>query len=123
MTYVASQILLYAGIPLLAVAALSGFMPARLAPNTPEHAHWRVVHNGGTAGAVQLIALSAVFREGPNPTVFTTIVFSAIALATWAFFVGPLLRALDRERAARRVNLAGAFVAAPAYVLLPAVLV
>jgi len=45
-----------------------------------------------------------------------------VALATWAFFVGPLLRVLGADRGARLVNLAGALVALPSYLALPLLL-
>lgn len=111
-----SSFLLKAGVLLLSVAALIGFMQARTTPSSEAYHHWRVVHNGGTAGAVQLIALAAVWdftgRGGQ-------LIALGVCVATWAFFVGPLLRALGREPWGRKVNLFGALIATPSYLALP----
>src|SRR2546430_967583 len=45
------------GTWLLAIAALPGFVQERHRDVPEEFARWRVVHAGGTAGAVQLLAL------------------------------------------------------------------
>jgi hypothetical protein len=113
-----------AGVLLLAIAALTGFMQAREEPGTHSHTLWRVAHSGGTAGAVQLIALGAVVQRlhsSISDAVVSTIMLGIIA-GTWAFFLGPLLRALGAERTARRINLIGACVAGPSYLALPLVL-
>ncbi len=117
----AERILIVAGVLLLAVSALTGFMQAREVSGTPGHTLWRVAHAGGTAGAVQLIALGAaidrLFSSMPDALVFAVLV--GISAGTWLFFVGPLLRALGAERLANRVNLVGACIAGPAYLALP----
>jgi hypothetical protein len=117
----AERLLMVAGILLLAIAALTGFMQARQEPGTHGHTLWRVAHAGGTAGGVQLIALAAVVERlgSSNSDPLTSIVMVGIAAGTWAFFVGPLLRALGAERTARRINLIGACVAGPSYLALP----
>lgn len=111
-----STLLLDAGVLLLSVAALIGFMQARTTPGTDAYHHWRVVHNGGTAGAVQLIALAAVWSRVGNAG---QLIALGVCVSTWAFFVGPLLRALGREPMGRKVNLFGALVATPSYIGLP----
>jgi hypothetical protein len=112
--------LLAAGILLLTPAALAGFLQAR-AKDADAAARWRVVHAGGTAGAVQLLALAAVWSHFPA-VAWTSAVAIGIAVSTWAFFVGPLARALGKARLASAVNLAGALVALPAYLGLPLLL-
>lgn len=118
------RLTLVAGILLLAIAALTGFMQAREEPGSHGHALWRVAHAGGTAGGVQLIAFAAVVqRLGSSvPDHAVSLIIFGIAAGTWAFFIGPLLRALGMARAARRVNLVGACLAGPAYLALPLVL-
>lgn len=120
----AVDVVLAAGIVLLAVAALTGFMLARVPAHSELHSLWRVVHNGGTAGGVQLIALAVAADKvgitGRDPIVMTILL--GVALATWAFFIGPLCRVLGSPRAARVTNLVGAVVATPAYVGLPLLL-
>ncbi|MEO5770160.1 MAG: hypothetical protein ABIS92_17525, partial [Polyangia bacterium] len=84
--------------------------------------NWRVVHAGGTAGAVQLLALSFVWtrlRGHENAFAFLA---GGIIFSTWAFFIGPLARAVGLPRLARRVNRAGALVAVPSYMALPLIL-
>jgi hypothetical protein len=117
----AARALVSSGIVLLALAALTGFLQARHAPDSPEHALWRVVHTGGTAGAVQLIALGAVLDHfaARLPDLLRVPIVIGVALATWAFFIGPALRAAGAARAGRAVTLFGAVVAGPAYVALP----
>lgn len=113
--------LILAGVLLLSVAALTGFLQARHAAGSPPHVLWRVAHAGGTAGAVQLIALGAALPH-LRPVVsdsLVSVILAAVATGTWAFFLGPLLRASGAERASRWVNLAGAAVAGPAYLALP----
>jgi uncharacterized membrane protein YqhA len=113
--------LITAGVTLLAIAALTGFLQARHAAGSPSHVLWRVAHSGGTAGAVQLIALGAALQH-LRPAItdsLASVILSAVTLGTWAFFIGPLLRASGAERASRVVNLAGACIAGPAYLALP----
>src|SRR5438132_860001 len=65
---VPERILLVCGLTLLAVSALLGFVQHRHRERPDMFARWRVVHNGGTAGAVQLLALGAVWgRLGRSP--------------------------------------------------------
>jgi hypothetical protein len=120
----AVRVLLITGIVLLAVSALTGFLQAREEAGSHAHTLWRVAHAGGTAGAVQLIALGAALvplgTSLPGPALWAIVV--GVAAGTWCFFVGPLLRALGAERAARRVNLLGALIAGPAYLALPLLL-
>ena len=112
--------LLVAGILLLTPSALAGFLQARAKdPATADR--WRVVHAGGTAGAVQLLALAAVWSRFPQGWLALAVGLG-IATATWAFFVGPLARALGKPRLAAAVNLTGALVAGPAYLGLPLLL-
>ena len=63
MPFSPSHVLIVAGMFLLAPAALLGFMQARQTPGSAQHTLWRVAHSGGTAGAVQLLALGAVLVE------------------------------------------------------------
>jgi hypothetical protein len=117
------DVVVAAGIVLLAVAALTGFMVARVPAHSELHALWRVVHNGGTAGGVQLIALGvAADKFGATRDPLTLAILFGVALATWAFFIGPLLRVLGRPGAARVTNAVGAIVATPAYAGLPLLL-
>lgn len=121
MPFSPSHLLIVAGMLLLAPPALLGFMQARQVPGSPEHTLWRVAHSGGTAGGVQLLALGAVL-DRLQPTVGESLVMLIVVglvFATWAFFIGPSLRALGHARAARVINLVGALVAAPAYCALP----
>ena len=115
------HLLASAGIVLLALAALLGFQQARAAPGSDAHGRWRVAHNGGTAGGVQLIALATAWPwlDGAR---FSPVLALGLALSTWAFFVGPTLRALGSERMARRINLVGAAIAVPSYLALPCAL-
>jgi hypothetical protein len=110
--------LLGAGIVLLALAALSGFVQHRMRENAEAFAQWRVVHAGGTAGAVQLLALSAVWnRFGQGPAV--SLLAAGLIAATLAFFLGPLARALDFRRTATVILAVGGLLALPAYLALP----
>lgn len=120
----AERVLIVAGVLLLAIAALTGFMQARAASGSRAHTLWRVAHAGGTAGGVQLIALGAVVDQlhASIPDGVTAIILLGITIGTWAFFVGPLLRAVGAERAANRVNLVGACIAGPSYLALPLLL-
>jgi hypothetical protein len=118
----AARALLTFGTVLLALSALLGFVQYRYRERPEVFAHWRVVHAGGTAGAVQLLALSAVWNRFAESGSRGTFLAAAIILATWAFFLGPLARALGRPRLASAINRTGAVVAFPAYLLLPLVL-
>jgi uncharacterized membrane protein YdcZ (DUF606 family) len=110
--------LLLSGTVLLSVAAFIGFAQHRHREQPEALAHWRVVHVGGTAGAVQLIALSAVWpRLGDGA--WTLGLSAGLIVATWAFFLGPLAQALGRRRAAATINALGAVVALPTYLALP----
>ena len=107
------------GVVLLSISALCGFVQYRYRERPEAFAHWRVVHAGGTAGAVQLIALYAIWGHlGINGT-WATCLSNGLIIATWAFFLGPLARAVGQPRTARIVNSVGAVVAVPAYLLLP----
>ena len=115
-------LLLVAGIALLAASALLGFVQHRHRERPEVFAQWRVVHAGGTAGAVQLLALSAVwghFGRGPG----FTLLAAGLVMATIALFLGPLARALNLRRTAAVLLAAGAAVALPSYLALPLVLV
>jgi hypothetical protein len=81
-------------------------------------ATWRVVHAGGTAGAVQLLALSAVWEALAGHGVLAGCLAAGVALSTWAFFVGPLSQALGYETASTVINRIGAAVALPSYLAL-----
>jgi hypothetical protein len=118
----ASRALLVFGVSLLAVSALLGFAQARTSQNPESFARWRVVHNGGTAGAVQLLALAAVWHRLASGRPWTVVLAWGLIFATWAFFLGPLARALGRPRLASGINILGAVAAVPAYAGLPAVL-
>lgn len=114
---------LIAGIPLLATAALLGFQQARV----PEHdaarrTLWRVVHAGGTTGGVQLLALSAVAHAMAPGSILSWLVAITLTAATWAFFLGPLARAVGHPSVARGINWTGACFAVPGYALLPLLL-
>ena len=113
--------LLVAGVLLLAASALTGFVQQRQRERPEAFARWRVVHAGGTAGAVQLLALSAVWgRFGQGPAAM--LLALGLIVATFAFFLGPLARALDWRRTTSELLLAGALVALPTYLALPIVL-
>ena len=115
----ATRALLASGTVLLAIAALLGFVQERYRDRPDRFAGWRVVHAGGTAGAVQLLALAAIWQRLTTPGAFSLALAWTLIAVAWAFFLGPLARVLDRPRLARAVNLAGAFLAIPAYVALP----
>ena len=108
-----------AGILLLAIAALLGFVQERRRHQPESFAQWRVVHAGGTAGAVQLLALAAVWPRVSPAGVWTEVLAWGLIVVAWAFFLGPAARALGRHWVARVVNLAGAVVALPSYLALP----
>jgi len=117
----AEKALLVAGVLLLGLSALTGFVQHGHRESADVFARWRVVHSGGTAGAVQLLALSAVWsRFGPG--LAANLLAGGLIAATLAFFLGPLARALDWPRATRVVLLLGSLVALPTYLALPVVL-
>jgi hypothetical protein len=116
-----SRVLLSSGVILLSISALLGFVQERHRDSPEAFARWRVVHAGGGAGAVQLIAFAAVWNQFAV-TGWRTILPAGLVFASWAFFIGPLARAMNLPRVSRWVNLAGAIVAIPTYVLLPALL-
>jgi hypothetical protein len=106
---------------LLSITALLGFVQERHRESPEAFARWRVVHAGGAAGAVQLIALAAVWHQFAA-TGWQTSVALGLVWASWAFFLGPLARAMDLPRVSQWVNIAGAIVALPTYIFLPALL-
>ena len=115
--------LLIFGTVLLSISAVLGFVQYRHRERPDTFALWRVVHAGGTAGAVQLLALSAIWeRFGPKGA-WVTFLVAGLIFATWAFFLGPLARALGWPRTANVINSVGAVVALPAYLALPVILV
>jgi hypothetical protein len=113
--------LLVFGTLLLAIAALLGFVQERHRGSPDSFARWRVVHAGGTAGGVQLIAFAAVWQR-LQPNLWTVALASGLIVAAWAFFIGPLARATGWPRLAVVVNRVGALVALPSYLALPAIL-
>jgi hypothetical protein len=113
--------MLASGVILLSISALLGFIQERHRDSPEAFARWRVVHAGGGAGAVQLIALAAVWTQFAV-TGWRAILPLGLVFASWAFFLGPLARAMDYPRLSRWVNTAGAVIALPTYVLLPALL-
>jgi predicted nucleic acid-binding Zn ribbon protein len=114
--------LVVAGTLLLTVSALVGFVQERYREEPAASARWRVVHAGGTAGAVQLLALAAVWQRFLARGPWTALVAVGLIFSTWAFFVGPLARATGHGRVARSINGVGALVAFPAYLALPLLL-
>jgi hypothetical protein len=117
-----ARALIVSGVLLLTVSALLGFVQERHRHSPDAFAAWRVVHAGGAAGAVQLLALAAIWEASTAGHDWTTVLAWALIIAAWAFFIGPLARALGHRRLASWVNGAGAVVALPAYVALPAIL-
>ena len=113
--------LLVSGILLLAVSALLGFVQERHRNSPEKFAQWRVVHAGGSAGAVQLLAFAAVWDRFGQHGWNAALAWGLIA-ASWAFFLGPLSRAIDQPSVARWINYLGAIVAFPTYLLLPTLL-
>jgi hypothetical protein len=113
-----ARLLLASGTVLLSFAALLGFMQHRHRRNAAVSATWRVVHAGGTAGAVQLLALSAVWEALAGHGDLAACLAAGVAVSTWAFFVGPLSKALGYETASTMINRFGAAVAVPSYLAL-----
>ena len=115
---VSARFLLVSGTILLSFAALLGFMQHRHRENAALFATWRLVHAGGTAGAVQLLALSAVWEALVGHGLLASCLAAGIAISTWAFFVGPLSKALGHETVSMVINRIGAAVAVPSYLAL-----
>ena len=113
--------LVLSAVPLLAISALLGFVQERHRHSPEKFAQWRVVHAGGSAGAVQLLALAAVWEHFAQSGLATALAWGLV-FASWAFFLGPLSRAIDQPVVARGINLVGAVVALPTYLLLPTLL-
>ena len=118
----ATQLLLLSGVVLLSISALLGFVQERYRHSPERFAQWRVVHAGGAAGAVQLIALAAVWHQF-SATEGKKLLALGLVVTSWAFFLGPLARALERPRISRWINAAGAIVAVPTYIVLPVLVV
>jgi hypothetical protein len=114
--------LLVGGTILLSISALLGFVQYRYRERPEAFAHWRVAHAGGTAGAVQLLALSAIWERLGAKGAWPTLLVGGLIFGTWAFFLGPLARAMGGHRIAKVINSLGAVVALPAYLALPMVL-
>ena len=106
---------------LLAISALLGFVQERHRDSPEAFAQWRVVHAGGAAGAVQLLALAAVWERFGFHSWNSALAWGLI-IASWAFFLGPLSRAINQPLVARWINVFGAIVAMPTYLLLPTLL-
>lgn len=117
-----AQVLLIAGVVLLSIAALIGFVQERFRDRPHLFAAWRVVHAGGTAGAIQLLVLSALWERLAGSGLMSVVMAYTLSSTTWAFFLGPLAHAVGRPRLGRIVNIAGAALAIPGYVVLPFVL-
>lgn len=113
------RVLFVTGSVLLSAAALVGFVQYRERQRPERFARWRVVHTGGTSGAVQLVALGVGFARFGVHGALAASVGAGIAVATCAFFLGPLALALELRRVGVVLNAIGAAVAAPAYVALP----
>jgi hypothetical protein len=111
--------LLVSGVFLLTISALLGFVQERHRDRPLAFASWRVVHAGGTAGAVQLLTAAATWQRSFARGSWTALVAAGLIFSTWAFFVGPLARATGHARIAKSINLLGALVAVPAYLSLP----
>ncbi|MGC4093272.1 MAG: hypothetical protein QM756_36355 [Polyangiaceae bacterium] len=112
------RLLFISGTLLLAVSALLGFVQHRHRKRPHAFALWRVVHAGGTAGAIQLLALAAVWQRFA-PGQGAALLALGLVVATVAFFLGPLARALKQPRIANALLALGAAVAMPTYVALP----
>jgi hypothetical protein len=108
------------GVTLLAVSALTGFVQHHYRSHPERVALWRVTHHGGTAGAVQLIALGEIWNRAGDG-LGRSAVGVGVMFATLAFFFGPLARALGYRRVADTIVALGGLVALPAYATLPIV--
>jgi hypothetical protein len=118
-----ARALLICGTLLLTVSALLGFVQYRHRERPDAFSLWRVVHSGGTAGAVQLLALSAIWERFDTKGTWAAVLATGLIFATWAFFLGPLARAVGCTRTANVINSIGGVVALPAYLALPILLV
>ncbi len=118
----AERALLAAGTVLLAGSSLLGFVQHRTRARPEAFAAWRVVHAGGTAGAVQLLALAAVWSRFGAGGSWGALLAAGLVASTYAFFIGPLARALAWRRMAKAILAAGAVVALPTYLALPLLL-
>ena len=81
----------FSGLLLLAISALCGFLQFRNREDEVAERRWRVVHVGGTAGAVQLLVLTLLvdpLRAGA----MAVAILVGVNVATWMFFVGRCLR-------------------------------
>lgn len=114
---VLNRLLVTTGVTLLGVSALTGFVQHRYRADAERFALWRVTHSGGTAGAVQLIALGAIWNHADDG--LASSVGIGVTFATLAFFFGPLARALGYRRVADTILATGGVVALPAYATLP----
>jgi len=114
--------LLCFGTALLSAAALCGFVQYRHRERAELFSKWRVVHAGGTAGGVQLLALAYVFERLGMAGTPAQLLATGLISATWAFFLGPLADALGRSRIAAHINHVGGAVALPSYAGLPLLL-
>ena len=86
--------------------------------NHAGSARWRVVHNGGTAGGVQLLALGAVWSKLAFASVLSMLAAGALVAGTWLMFVDPLMTALAQPRLGKWAGYCGAFVSVPGYSLM-----
>ena len=112
------RMLVACGTWLLTISALLGFVQHAYREEPARFARWRVVHAGGTVGAVQLLGLGAAWRHFSGSCVAKAVA-AGVLIATFAFFLGPLARATGYPRVADRLLALGAFVAVPAYLGLP----
>jgi vacuolar-type H+-ATPase subunit I/STV1 len=115
--------LLVFGTVLLSISALLGFVQAWYRNRPEAFVRWRVVHSGGTAGAVQLLVVSALWDRLTGNVIWQAPLACGLIIATYAFFLGPLSKALGQPRLANTINVMGAIVAVPTYVALPAIFV
>ena len=81
-----------------------------------------MVHVGGTAGGVQLLALAYLFERITMAGTLIQVLATGLMVATWAFFLGPLAGALGRSGIATAINHVGGAIALPSYVGLPLIL-
>jgi hypothetical protein len=117
-----TRFLLAAGTILLSAAALAGFAQHAFRDDLVRAARWRVVHNGGTAGAVQLLTCAAIWHQLALDQAWSTWLAAGLAASTWAFFVGPLCTACGQPGSARIINRLGGLLGLPSYLALPAIL-
>lgn len=118
MLQASASLFISSGALLLAVAALLGFQLHRSSSMPAATARWRVVHSGGTAGGVQLIALGAVWSKLALASATSVLATGALVAGTWLMFVGPLMTALARPRLGKWIAYCGAFISVPGYLLL-----